>query len=228
MMRGWLLLIAVLTAAALSSAQTGARYERTFRQSKSEVEKALKELQPSLSGRLPALDGFAAPGEHPLSRYQRGYYQTAVQVNSVPSGGTVVGVTARVTAWYADSNPSHSGYQLLTSNGRLESDLLEQLSDLLGSGESSRENSGARLCRRTPRQRRSRLRPWQRVLPGKRRRNPAFQRRCPGCPIQGARFRLHSDTVCQAGSWRIRRSRQQLRINRPANFRRRRRAWRRC
>ncbi len=140
------MLIAILIAAALSSAQTGP-YERTFRQSKSAVEKALKELQPSLSGRLPALDGFAAPGEHPLSRYQRGYYQTAVQVNSAASGGTVVRVNAKVTAWYADSNPSRSGYQLLTSNGRLESDLLEQLSDLLGSGasESSGPNSGESL-----------------------------------------------------------------------------------
>ena len=143
MRRAWLLLIATLLAGAVSPAQTGA-YERTFRQSKSAVEKALKELQPSLSGRLPSLDGFAAPGEHPLSRYQRGYYQTAVQINSVASGGTVVRVNAKVTAWYADSTPAHSGYQLLTSNGRLESDLLEQLSDLLGNGtsQSSAENSG--------------------------------------------------------------------------------------
>ena len=67
-------------------AQTGA-YERTFRQSKSAVEKALKELQPSMAGRLPALDGFALPGDHPLNRYQRAYYQSAVQVSSTASGG---------------------------------------------------------------------------------------------------------------------------------------------
>lgn len=135
-----LVLVAILIACAFSSAQVGP-YERTFRQSKSAVEKALKALQPTLSGRLPALDGFAAPGEHPLSRYQRGYYQTAVQVTSAAAGGTVVRVSAKVTAWYADSSSSHSGYQLLISNGRLESDLLEQLSDLLGSGSSSGENS---------------------------------------------------------------------------------------
>jgi hypothetical protein len=139
MRRVWLLLMAILITSALSSAQTGP-YERTFRQSKSAVEKALKELQPSLSGRLPALDGFAAPGEHPLSRYQRGYYQTAVQIDSAASGGTVVRVNAKVTAWYSDSSPSRSGYQLLTSNGRLESDLLEQLSDLLGSNASQNSN----------------------------------------------------------------------------------------
>lgn len=140
---GGSLLIVTLIAGAVSPAQTGP-YERTFRQSKGVVEKALKELQPSLSGRLPALDGFAAPGEHPLSRYQRGYYQTAVQLSSAASGGTVVRVSTKVTAWYSDSSPSRSGYQLLTSNGRLESDLLEQLSDLLGGGASSStgENSG--------------------------------------------------------------------------------------
>jgi hypothetical protein len=126
--------------------QTGP-YERTYRQSKRAVERALKELQPSMSGRLPVLEGFALPGDHPLSRYQRAYYQSAVQVSSSASGGSVVRVSTKVTAWYADSIPSRSGYQLLTSNGRLESDLLDQLTDALagtpsamGSGESSSES----------------------------------------------------------------------------------------
>src|SRR5208282_1480286 len=38
----------------------------------------------------------------------------------------------KVTAWHTDSTATGSGYQLLTSNGRLESDLLDQLTDLLG------------------------------------------------------------------------------------------------
>ncbi|HKM47937.1 MAG TPA: hypothetical protein VJX69_10130 [Terriglobales bacterium] len=131
------LLVVVPMAAAQSgspqtSPQAGA-YERTYRQSKSAVEKALKELQPSMSGRLPVLEGFALPGEHPLSHYQRAYYQSAVQVSPTASGGTVVRVTAKVTAWYTDSTPSRSGYQLLTSNGRLESDLLDQLTEDLAS-----------------------------------------------------------------------------------------------
>ena len=123
-------LVVLLVAAPSGSAQAGS-YERTYRQSKSAVEKALKELQTSMSGRLPALEGFASPGDHPLNRYQRGYYQSAVQVSSSASGGSVVRVNTKVTAWYADSIPSRSGYQLLTSNGRLESDLLDQLTDLL-------------------------------------------------------------------------------------------------
>jgi hypothetical protein len=136
------LLLAVLMAAQSSTAQ-GSPSERTYRQSKSVVEKALKELQPALSGRLPVLDGFATPGDHPLNRYQRAFYQSSVQVSSSASGGSVVRVSTKVTAWYADSNPSRSGYQVLSSNGRIESDLLEQLTDLLASSNagSSDKNS---------------------------------------------------------------------------------------
>jgi hypothetical protein len=126
--------------AAQSSPQAGP-YERTYRQSKSAVEKALKELQPSMRGRLPVLEGFALPGNHPLDQYQRAYYQSSVQVSPAESGGLVVRVNTKLTAWHTDSIPSHSGYQLLTSNGRLESDLLDQLTDLLGSS-SGATNSG--------------------------------------------------------------------------------------
>jgi hypothetical protein len=135
----WLVfpLVVLLLAAAQSGSGQAGRYERTYRQSKSAVEKALKELQPSTSGRLPVLEGFALPGDHPLNRYQRAYYQSAVQVISTASGGSVARVNTKVTAWYADSNPSRSGYQLLTSNGRLESDLLDQLTDLLATSPSA-------------------------------------------------------------------------------------------
>jgi hypothetical protein len=138
-------IIVIGIAMAQSGRAEGGSYERTFRQPKSAVEKALKELQPAMSGRLPILDGFAVTGDHPLNRYQRAYYQSAAQVSSTASGESVVRVITKVTAWYADSNPSHSGYQLLTSNGRLESDLLDQLADLLGSKPnttSSGERSG--------------------------------------------------------------------------------------
>jgi len=66
-------------------------------------------------------------------------------------------VSTKVTAWYADSIPSRSGYQLLTSNGRLESDLLDQLTDLLatrpgaaGSGESFGGSSSEDFPERAP------------------------------------------------------------------------------
>lgn len=102
-------------------------YERTFAESKATVEKALKEMQASVAGRLPVLDGFALAGDRPLDRFQRGYFQSTVQVTPTASGGSVVHVTTKVTAWYSDPIPSRSGYQLLNSNGRLEVDLLDEL-----------------------------------------------------------------------------------------------------
>ena len=106
-------------------------YERTFAQSRTAVEKALKELQPSASGRLPALDGFTPPGDRPLDHFQRGYYQCVTQLSATPSGGVLVRVSSKITAWYADPDPSKSGYQVLPSNGRLETDFLDRLEDAL-------------------------------------------------------------------------------------------------
>jgi len=106
-------------------------YERTFSQPKALVEKVLQGLQSSAAGRLPVLDGFVTPGDHPLDRFQRGYYQCTVQVTSLPSGESRVRVSAKVTAWYADSVAAKSGYQVLPSNGRLESDFLDRLQEAL-------------------------------------------------------------------------------------------------
>jgi hypothetical protein len=114
-------------------------YERTFPQSKTVIEKALKTMQNSLAGHLPVLDGFAKAGEHPLDRYQRGYYQATVQVSTTASGGSLVRVSTKVTAWYSDPVASRSGYQLLTSNGRLESDLMDQLAEQLATAQPSVE-----------------------------------------------------------------------------------------
>ena len=126
------ILLAGLLAALASApgrAQTGP-YERIFPQSKAVVEKTLKTMQNSLAGHLPVLEGFAR-SEHPLDRYQRGYYQTEVQVVATPAGGSLVRVSAKVTAWYSDAVASRSGYQLLASNGRLETDLLDRLAEQL-------------------------------------------------------------------------------------------------
>jgi len=119
-------------------------FERMFPQSKATVESALKMLQPNLAGRLPSLEGFAQPGEHALDRYQRGFYQATVQVTSTPSGRSLVPISTKVTAWYNDPSASHSAYQLLTSNGRLEADLLDQLGEQLSrSSASAPEKSAA-------------------------------------------------------------------------------------
>src|SRR5271163_4491510 len=105
--------------------------ERAFPQSKAQVEKALQEIQAATGGRLPVLDGFATSADHPLDRYRRGYYQSKIQVTAAPSGGSIVSVSVLVTAWYTDPVAARSGYQVLTSNGRLEADLLDQLTDQL-------------------------------------------------------------------------------------------------
>jgi len=96
------------------------------------------------------LDGFAKPAEHPLDRYQRGYYQSAVQVSATPSGGSLVRVSTKVTAWYADPVASRSGYQLLTSNGRIESDLLDQLAKQLSKNSTETGNRTASVTMPKP------------------------------------------------------------------------------
>lgn len=122
------LCIATLACGICAQAQANAN-ERSFPQSKTLVEKALKTIQSHLSGHLPALEGFATAGEHPLERYSRGFYQASVKVDPAPSGGSVARVSIKVTAWYSDPADAQSGYKLLTSNGRLEADLLDQLSE---------------------------------------------------------------------------------------------------
>jgi hypothetical protein len=126
---GKVALIAAALGTVLALGQTTSSYERAYPQSKATVEKVLKGIQSNLAGRLPTLDGFAKPGEQPLDHYSRGYFQSTVEVSSTSSGGCIVRVTSKVTAWYADPAGAHSGYQMLTSNGRLEADLLDQLSD---------------------------------------------------------------------------------------------------
>jgi hypothetical protein len=126
------LAVAIFCVAEASRAQ-GNGFERSFPQSKATVEKILKRMQAATAGRLPVLEGFASAANHTLDRYQRGYYQSKFQVTAAPAGGSVVRVSVQVTAWYADPAAAHSGYQVLTSNGRLEADLLDQLAEQLSS-----------------------------------------------------------------------------------------------
>ncbi|MGB8580048.1 MAG: hypothetical protein WCD47_04455 [Candidatus Sulfotelmatobacter sp.] len=126
-----LVLLGMAAACAPVSYAQGNGYERTFPQSKASIEKMLQEIP--TAGRLPVLDGFAvsSSADHPLDRYRRGYYESKFQVTAAPGGGSVVRVVVQVTAWYADPVAAKSGYQLLTSNGRIEGDVLDQLADQL-------------------------------------------------------------------------------------------------
>jgi hypothetical protein len=107
-------------------------YARTFPKSQEQVEAVLKEMQVYTGQKLPIVDGFVALGDHPLSRYQRAFYQFSIDLVPDGPGATIVRLTAKITAWYADRDPSKSGYQVLASNGRLELDLLDRLSERLG------------------------------------------------------------------------------------------------
>jgi hypothetical protein len=106
--------------------------ERTFHASKVDVQKALHGIQSYPGGKLPVLEGFADAGGHSsLDRYQRGYYQYVVQVRSTTPAETLVHVDVKITAWYAGPSAASSGYRVLKSSGRLESDLLDALDNRL-------------------------------------------------------------------------------------------------
>jgi hypothetical protein len=108
-------------------------YARTFPKSKEEVDQALKDLQAYAGQKLPIVDGFVATtADQSLNRYERAFYQFSIDLLPGSPSGTVVRVTAKITAWYADRDPSKSGYQVLPSNGRLELDLLDRLSEKFG------------------------------------------------------------------------------------------------
>ena len=119
-----------VTSARIGSAQS-VPYQRAFPQSPAVLEKQIKLMQSSSAGHLPALEGFAVSRDHPLDRFRRGYYQCTAQVSSSPTGGSMVRVNATITAWYTDPGSGKSGYQVLPSNGRLESDFLDRLQEAL-------------------------------------------------------------------------------------------------
>ncbi|MGB7848389.1 MAG: SH3 domain-containing protein [Candidatus Acidiferrum sp.] len=106
-------------------------YARSYAKPKEEVEQALKDLQAYTGQKLPMLDGFAAPGAKPLDRYERGFYQFSIELLPGDAGATLVRLSAKITAWYADRDVAKSGYEVLVSNGRLELDLLDRLQEKL-------------------------------------------------------------------------------------------------
>ncbi|MCU1240452.1 MAG: hypothetical protein JWO71_1178 [Candidatus Acidoferrum typicum] len=126
--------LAILLSVCIIAASTGQAvpYARTFPKSKEEVESTLKAMQAYAGQKLPVVDGFVALGDQPLNRYERAFYQLSIDVLADTPNTTIVRVAAKITAWYADRDPSKSEYQVLSSNGRLELDLLDRLSDKLG------------------------------------------------------------------------------------------------
>jgi hypothetical protein len=106
-------------------------YARSYAKPKDEVDQALKGLQAYAGQKIPTLEGFVAPSGKPLDHYERAFYQFTIELLPGDSGGTIVRLSAKITAWYADHDVSKSGYEVLASNGRLELDLLDRLQEKL-------------------------------------------------------------------------------------------------
>jgi uncharacterized protein YgiM (DUF1202 family) len=107
-------------------------YARTFAKPKADVEQALKDLQAYSGQKLPIVQGFVGTPQQPLDKYERAFYQFSIEVLPDAPAETIVQVSAKITAWYADKDPTRSGYQILPSNGRLELDLLDRLDEKFG------------------------------------------------------------------------------------------------
>ena len=125
------LAVLVLVAFATNVSAQANPYARSYAKPKPEVEQALKDLQAYSGQKLPTLEGFVAPVEKPLERYERGFYQFSIELLPGDSGATIVRLSAKITAWYADRDVTKSGYEVLASNGRLELDFLDRLQEKL-------------------------------------------------------------------------------------------------
>jgi hypothetical protein len=118
-------------------------YARTFAKPSEEVRAGLQEMQAYAGQKLPIVEGFVAAQDRSLERFERAFYQFSIDLVPETSGGTIVRVTAKITAWYADRDPAKSGYQVLPSNGRLELDLLDRLTEKFSGGSGSLRSSVA-------------------------------------------------------------------------------------
>lgn len=120
-----------MAATAIAAHSQAIPYARSYPQPKAQIEQALKELQAFSGQKLPILDGFVAPAQKPLDHYERGFYQFSIEMVPGDNGATIVRLSAKITAWYADKDVAKSGYEVLPSNGRLELDLLDRLQEKL-------------------------------------------------------------------------------------------------
>ena len=172
-LRSWFLLAIVATLPCMVMAQAEP-VERTFAASKAEVAQGLSTLQQSTAGRLPTVEGFVVEQNQPPNLWQRPRYTCSVEV--LPQGtGSRVRVRAHVTAWFAGTTAGQSGYRELPSNGRLETDLLDELEDWLG----QKENASKAPRKAVPAPAVG-SRPLQPTLPGSASAGPMFVTPRPG------------------------------------------------
>ena len=135
MIRGAFVLV-LLAPILLAQSENTMTVERTFAYPPDAVKAALDRVAGSGGGKLPMIDGFVLAAVPDMDRYERPYYQYRVQLLPGTTNSVVVKVEARISAWYADSDPAHSQYRSLPSNGRLENDFLDRLQEVLAPGSS--------------------------------------------------------------------------------------------
>jgi hypothetical protein len=129
-LRGFSILLLLSVAATIARPQA-IPCARSYAQPKADVEQALKDLQAYSGQKIPLLDGFVANVSKPLGQYERGFYQFSIELLPGDSGATIVRLSAKITAWFADRDVTKSGYEVLPSNGRLELDFLDRLQEKL-------------------------------------------------------------------------------------------------
>ncbi len=123
--------VLVVTGGAVALRAQAVPYAGSYPFPTASVDQALKDLQAYSGQKIPILDGFVANVSKPLDQYERGFYQFSIELLPGNSGSTIVRLTAKITAWYADRDVAKSGYEVLPSNGRLELDLLDRLREKL-------------------------------------------------------------------------------------------------
>lgn len=126
----WALIVTVAALAA-SAQTTRAVVEREFPFSLPTVKAALENIGAYSGNRLPSIEGFADVGRINLKDYQRPYYEYKIDLEPKGEKKAIVRVRANVSAWYTGPDLPEPGYRALESNGHLENDLLDRLSDYL-------------------------------------------------------------------------------------------------
>ena len=118
-------------------AQEADSTDRVYKHRKAEVEEALQALKAYTTNRLPVLDGFVNANASTIAKLENPHYQLRIEIESQGPNQTLVAVSAKITAWNAEEDPSRSQYVVVPSNGRLEQDMLDRLSVLLEKGSAS-------------------------------------------------------------------------------------------
>ena len=127
-----LLVFALLFSACLATrAQQADSTDRVYKHRKAEVEEALQALKAYATNRLPVLDGFVSANASTIAKLENPHYQLRIEIEPQGPNQTLVAVSAKITAWNAEEDPSRSQYVVVPSNGRLEQDMLDRLSVLL-------------------------------------------------------------------------------------------------